>query len=153
MKMRWIILGLVLLVLLLLALWLAEIWRANRIAQRDFGPVPCWFVQKASGRMPPGLVPGPRGFYVPNPLQQINRRLIGLGVEDSEVLPLHFAVAARMADGTPNLWAWSYRERRFFALPPPGEQSSNGFYNAIDSAAILAACPDLPYAKVSESQP
>jgi hypothetical protein len=152
--MRAVILGgIALLVLVVGLIWLSEMLRANKIARRDFGPVPCWFVQKESGQSPPGLMPGPRGFYLPNPFQQLNRRFIGLGVADSEVLALHFAVSARDASGAPNLWGWSYRERRFFALPLPGEQSSNGFYNAIESQEILAACPDLPDAKLTEGQP
>lgn len=147
MKMRWIILGIVLLLVVVALVWMAEIWRANRIAQRDFGPKPCWFVQKPEADDPPGLVAGPRGFYMPNPFRQMNRRFLRLGA-DPGVTPLHFAVAALDAEGEPNLWAWSYRERRFWELPKAGAQSSNGFYNPGYAEEILAACPDLPRAAV-----
>jgi hypothetical protein len=143
--MRWVFLGIFVVLAVLALFWLFEIWRANRIAQRDFGPTPCWFVQKASADDPPSLVAGPRGFYVPNPLRQLNRRFLRLG-GDPGVAALHFAVAARDGEGVPNLWAWSYRERRFWELPKAGTQSDNGFYNAGYAEEILAACTDLPQA-------
>ena len=143
MKRRWFLwVGAAALVLTSL-IWLAEIWRANRLAQRDFGPNPCWFVQKPDADDPPGLVAGQGGFYLPNPLRQLNRRFLRLGA-DPGVTPLHFAVAALDAEGTPNLWGWSYRARHFWALPKAGAQASNGSYNPGYAEAIRAACPDLP---------
>jgi hypothetical protein len=125
--------------------WTGEIFRANRIAREKFGPSPCWFVQRANGRFPPLMAPGPRGFYLPNPLQQFNRRWLGLFIEDPAVLAPHFAVAARDARGDPALWGWSYRNRDFWSLRKPGGRLGHGgaddFFT--DPEQILAACPDL----------
>lgn len=126
--------------------WLYEIGRANVIAQRDFGPTPCWFVQKASPDDPPGLVAGPRGFYMPNPMRQINRKFLLIGGDPGVAAP-HFAVAARDADGTPGLWGWSYRERAFWSLRAAGRDQQSAFYDTSDPDTLLAACPDLPNAK------
>lgn len=127
--------------------WLYEIRRANVIAQRDFGPNPCWFVHRLPAGDPQHLVAGPRGFYLPNPLRQLNRRFVGFGIDDPQVLALHFAVAARDADGTPGLWGWSYRERAFWSLRATGRDQQSAFYDTTDPDTLLAACPDLPNAK------
>ena len=142
--MRGVILGVIVVVALL---WGAVIWRANQIARRDFGPNPCWFVQEAPAGDPQNLAPGPRGTYLPNPLRQINRRFIGIGVEDPQVRVPHFALAARNPDGQPALWGWSYLGWQFWSLQEADENAPSAFYDSFtDAQAILAACPDLPAA-------
>lgn len=142
---RWIGWGLVGVPILVLILWLSTIWRANQIAEQNFGPVPCWFVQWVPDRSPPQLMPGPRGFYLPNPFRQINRRFVGVGLRDPEVVAPHFAVAALNHQGLPALWGWSYRKRDFWSLSATDEVSAfNDSYT--NPEAILAACPHLPRA-------
>lgn len=141
----WIGWGFVGVPILALLLWLAMILRANQIAEHNFGPVPCWFVQWVPDRSPPRLMPGPQGFYLPNPFRQINRRFVGVGVKDPEVLAPHFAVAALDHQGRPALWGWSYGKLDFWSLAAADEAS--GFYDSYtDAGAILAACPHLPRA-------
>lgn len=161
--MRWGVAAICAVLILIGAVWLAEILRANTIARRDFGPNPCWLAQKDSPRLPPGLVVtgrkvaqtekgqtenglGKPGTYLPNPLQQLNRRILHIGVADTGVTALHFAVAARDAKGQPDIWAWSYRTRAFWSVREAAQDSA--FYYSIDADEILAACPDLPTAAV-----
>jgi hypothetical protein len=141
----WIVrTGFVVLLLVLIS-WFAIIWHANQIARHNFGPEPCWFVHAVPDRSPPRLMPGPRGFHLPNPLRQINRRFIGLGVKDPEVLAPHFAVAALDHRGRPTLWGWSYWTLDFWSLSAADDASA--FYDSYtDREAILAACPRLPHA-------
>ena len=106
-KMYWLLFGVVAICLLAFALWFALIFQANRIARRDFSATPCWFVQERNPQNLPGLVAGPRGFYVPNPFRQLNRRFFGFGLDEPDSYAPHFAVAALDAEGRPALWAWS----------------------------------------------
>ena len=92
----------------LIGFWLFQIASANRIAKRDFAPEACWFVQEKQPHSLPELVFGSSGFYVPNPLRQINRRFIGFGMEDANVRAPHFAIASLDREGRPALWGWSY---------------------------------------------
>ncbi|MGH6763589.1 MAG: hypothetical protein ACRECW_18595 [Phyllobacterium sp.] len=124
--------------------WLAEIVVANQIAQRDFSSEPCWFIQEDRPINMPELVAGPQGIYVPNPLRQINRRFIGLGLSDPEVLAPHFAVAALDAKGRPALWGWSYRKIDFWSLTEKSQSRRTGpLADFISEEAIRAACPTL----------
>ena len=134
---------LALVVLVPLGFWVFQIATANRIAKRDFGPAPCWFVQEDRPQNLPELVAGPSGFYVPNPLRQLNRRYIHLGIDDANVYAPHFAIAALDREGRPALWGWSYRKRDFW--PISKDSWSRGGYLAdfASEETILAACPDL----------
>ncbi|MCK4207588.1 hypothetical protein J3U99_22835 [Brucella pituitosa] len=126
-------------------IWLAEIVVANQIAQRDFGPEPCWFIQEDRPINMPELIAGPHGIYVPNPLRQINRRFVGLGLSDPEVLAPHFAVAALDAKGRPALWGWSYHNMGFWPLSEVkiGGNLTPGTGTFTSGEAIRAACPTL----------
>jgi hypothetical protein len=140
MRLRWIVSGFF--VLLVLGPWLGAIWRANKIAQRNFGPAPCWFVHAVPSSSPPRLMPGPRGAYVPNPFRQLNRRFVGLGVEDFEVFTPHFAVAALDSKGRPTLWGWSYWNLDFWSLSDADQ--AGAFYDTYTNPkAIFDACPHL----------
>lgn len=130
---------------ILLLAWLAETVVANQIAQRDFSPEPCWFIQEDRPINWPELVAGPQGIYVPNPLRQINRRFVGLALSDPEVLAPHFAVAALDAKGRPALWGWSYRKMDFWSLSEVkiGGNLNPGTGTFTTGEAIRAACPTL----------
>ena len=148
MKKRWVVSGFIALLVVVLVPWLASIWLANQIAQRHFGPDPCWFVHAVPDSSPPRLMPGPRGFYVPNPLRQVNRRFVGLGVKDFEVFTPHFAAAALDSQGRPALWGWSYRSLDFWSLSAADQ--AGAFYDTYTHPeAILAACPDLQHASAA----
>ncbi len=77
----------------------------------------------------PGLLPGPKGIYVPNPLRQLNRRFLGLGLDEASVYAPHFAVAALDADGRPALWGWSYRDWDFWSI---SEKAQSRRFGALD---------------------
>ncbi|MFB8342423.1 hypothetical protein ACWGNA_26965 [Brucella cytisi] len=126
-----------------LLVWLAEIVAANQIARRDFSSNPCWFVPEARPVLIPKLVAGPRGLYVPDPLRQINRRYVGLGLRDPAVRAPHFAVAALDGKGPPALWGWSYLNRDFWQLDMAQSRGAPGLAEFITEDAMLAACPDL----------
>lgn len=129
-----------------LLIWTVEIVMANQIAQRDFASNPCWFVQEDRPINMPELVAGPQGIYVPNPLRQINRRFVGLGLSDPEVTAPHFAVATLDVKGRPTLWGWSYRNRDFWPLSEMtlGRGTlSPGTGGFTDGDVIRAACPTL----------
>lgn len=122
------------------ALWLAGIVAANHIARRDFGPRPCWFVQEDRPLRLPRLVPGGQGILVPNPLRQINRAWLGLGLDEPGLRAPHFAVVGRDAEGAPALWGWSYRKFAFWPLHGP----ESALIEFASPEEIRAACPDLP---------
>lgn len=92
----------------------------------------------------PGLLLGPKGIYVPNPLRQLNRRFVGLGLDETSVYAPHFAVAALDADGRPELWGWSYRDWDFWSI---SEKTQSRRFGALDDfigeEKIRAACPSL----------
>lgn len=143
MKMKRLTLTLSGIIAILSLIWLTEIVVANQIAQRDFSPTPCWFVPEDHPVLIPNLVAGPRGFYVPNPLRQINRRYIGLGLREPQVHAPHFAVAALDADGRPTLWGWSYSNMDFWRLDMAQSRGRPGLAEFITEDAMLAACPEL----------
>lgn len=129
---------------ILLLAWLAEIVVANQIAQRDFSSNPCWFVPEDHPVLIPNLVAGPRGIYVPNPLRQVNRRFIGLGLRDPAVHAPHFAVAALDADGRPAVWGWSYWKMDFWSLTDKSQSRRFGaLHDFISEEEIRAGCPAL----------
>ena len=129
---------------ILLLAWLAEIVMANQIAQRDFSSNPCWFIQEDRPVLTPGLVAGPQGFYIPNPLRQINRRFIGLGLNEPQVHGPHFAVAALDADGRPAVWGWSYLKMDFWSLTEKSQGRRTGaLADFISEEEIRAGCPTL----------
>ena len=134
---------LTLVVLASLGFWLFQIVIANRIAARDFGPDACWFVQEDRPHNLPELVAGPSGFYVPSPLRQINRRFIGIGIEDRNVRAPHFAIAALDRDGRPALWGWSYRQRDFWPISKDAWSRGGYLADFASEEAIRTACPDL----------
>jgi len=145
MKARWFVFSLLACIFLIILIWIAQIFIANRIAQREFSATPCWFVQEdlAYNRLP-GLVAGPKGIYIPNPLRQINRRFLGFGLYETSVYAPHFAVAALDADGRPALWGWSYRTWDFWSISEKAQSRRFGALNDFASEEeIRAACPNL----------
>ena len=109
-----IILAVSLLVMVLMAAgFAAEIALANRKAASTFdGPV-CWLRQGEDRTNLKELELAPPGWFMPDPLGQLNRRIIGIGLDDPEVLSPHFAIMG-FVDGTPRLAAWSYRQMNFW---------------------------------------
>ncbi len=123
--------------------WLAEIVMANQIAQRDFHEKPCWFVQGDQPVKMPGLVAGPQGIYVPNLLRQLNRRFVGLGLDEPNLYGPHFAVATLDADGRPALWAWSYKKADFWPLSDKAQSRGGVLTDFVSEETLRTACPDL----------
>ena len=143
-RIRWFLFSLLTVICLSLLIWIVQIFVANRIAQRDFATTPCWFVQEDRPQNLPGLAPGPKGFYIPNPLRQLNRRFVGLYLDETSVYAPHFAVAALDADGRPALWGWSYRKMDFWSLTEKSQSRRTGpLATFISEKDIRAACPDL----------
>ena len=125
-------------------IWTIEIVTANQIARRDFSQNPCWFVPEDNPANMPGLVPGPKGIYVLNPLRLINRRFIGFGLNDPNVHAPHFAVAALDTEGRPALWGWSFRNMDFWPLNAKAQSRGNGPLTDFASEdAIRLHCPSL----------
>ena len=144
MKLRWFKFSILAVILLILLVWIALIFIANRIAQRDFAATPCWFIQEDQPHNIPKLVPGPQGFYIPNPLRQLNRRFVGLGLDEPSIYAPHFAVAALDADGRAALWGWSYRKMDFWSISERAQSRRIGrLVDFISEEKIRAACPGL----------
>ncbi|MBO6767351.1 MAG: hypothetical protein JJ901_03480 [Erythrobacter sp.] len=114
-------------------LFAAQVILANRAAARDFGPRVCWLKQGSDTVNLRELEFSTTGYFIPNPLTLLNRRFLGLGMEDQAVLSPHFAVLAPSADGTLEIWAWSLRKRAFW-------RDENGTIDKFASADLRDKC-------------
>lgn len=139
----WLLFGVLAIGVLVFAVWILLILNANWIGRRDFSATPCWFVQENNPQNLPGLATGPRGFYMPNPFRQLNRRFFGFGLDEPNNYAPHFAVAVLDAEGRPALWAWSYRNNQFWPLSEVSQSRGGVVADFVDEATISAACPDL----------
>lgn len=113
--MKWLISGFLCSVALGLIWFSAQVIIANRSAASVFNAPYCW------------LRPGPdvvnlrelsfagTSVFVPNPARQINRGLLGLGLDDPEVRSPHFAILAFDSDDLARVAGWSYSHLAFFA--------------------------------------
>ncbi|MGB3469309.1 MAG: hypothetical protein WBA51_00635 [Erythrobacter sp.] len=111
----------------------AQVILANRAAVRDFGPQVCWLKQGSDTVNLRQLEVTTTGYFIPDPLTLLNRRFLGLGMEDPAVLSPHFAVLAPSADGTLEIWGWSFRKRAFW-------RDENGTIDKFTSADLREKC-------------
>lgn len=114
-------------------LFAAQVILANRAAARDFGPRVCWLKQGSDTVNLRQLEFATTGYFIPNPLTLLNRRFLGIGMEDPAVLSPHFAVLAPNADGTLDIWGWSFRKRAFW-------RDENGTIDKFASADLRDNC-------------
>ncbi|MEN8935055.1 hypothetical protein [Planktotalea arctica] len=106
--------GIVGIVALILIWFAAQVGLANRTAAGVFEAPYCWLRPGEDVTNLKELSFAGTGFFVPNPARQVNRRLLGFGIDDVEVRSPHFAILAFGADGTPQITGWSYRRFGFF---------------------------------------
>lgn len=94
--------------------FLALVVLSNRAASREFGPDFCWLKQGRDVVNLRELEFATTGYFVPNPLTLINRRFLGIGMEDPGVKSPHFAVLAPNDAGDYVVWGWSFRTLSFW---------------------------------------
>lgn len=105
---------------------------ANRAASSVFGKDFCWLRQGPDVMNIKELEFAPVQAFLPNPFQQLNRRYVGIGIDDPEVLSPHFAIMTIIEDG-PRIAAWSYRDMAFW-------QGYDGLLDVFVSAETRDAC-------------
>ena len=118
------------------ALFAAQVILANRVASRDFGPRVCWLKQGSDTVNLRQLEFATTGYFIPIPLTLLNRRFLGIGMEDPAVLSPHFAILAPNADGTLDIWGWSVRKRAFW-------RDENGTIDKFISAELRDNCKTI----------
>jgi hypothetical protein len=135
MRMKWFALGLGVTLLAAAFIFAVQIVAANRQAANNFGDVTCWLVPEPKPRNLPEFAQGPKGYYIPNPFQQVNRAIIGIGIDDPAVHAPHFGLVYRDGDGQIKLAAWSYRKMAFWTEP---QEKLQMFVTKLDLEACLA---------------
>ena len=115
------------------ALFAAQVVMANRTAARDFGPKLCWLKQGKDVVNLRQLEFATAGYFLPNPFTLLNRRFIGLGMEDPAVLSPHFAILAMNDEGAMEIWGWSFRKWGFW-------RDDNGTIDQFASPELRAQC-------------
>lgn len=132
-KMRKVSTFVMIILVVIGVLFVAQVILANRAAARDFGPRVCWLKQGSDTVNLRQLEFATTGYFIPNPLTLLNRRFPGIGMEDPAVLSPHFAVLAPNADGTLDIWGWSFHERAFW-------RDANGTIDKFASADLRNNC-------------
>ena len=105
---------------------------ANKAAPEVFGKDFCWLRQGPDVINIKELEFTPVQAFLPNPFQQLNRRYVGIGIDDPEVRSPHFAIMKITEDG-PRIAAWSYRDIAFW-------QGYEGLLDVFVSAETRDAC-------------
>lgn len=91
----------------------AQVLAANRAAPAVFGEKFCWLSHGSDVTKLKEMTLTQQGWFVPNPFRQLNRRVIGIGINDPEVPSPHFAIIALSGDDI-RVAGWSYRKMAFW---------------------------------------